>query len=304
MIGADAGGTKVEALAESEDGRRHDAKGPACNLQRTGNDAAADVLERLVRDLLAHYPDATRVVLAAGLSGAGDPADRERLTRTLLARFDDLPLETTLAVTHDADIALEGAFGTGSGFIVIAGTGSVVMARTHDGTLRRKGGWGYLLGDEGSGYAVGMAALRHLAAVLDEAHAPSTLSESLQRELSLPDQAALIHAVYRENFPVQRAAPWVCRAAETGDAAALNVLLDQATRLAAQVALLARTLGEDVAPSVALLGGLTHETVYRDALIDAIRRAVSADGKSWDIAPLPGTPVEGALRMARRIAAT
>lgn len=303
MLGADAGGTKVEALAESEDGRRTDARGPACNLQRLGNDNAADVLERLVRDLLVHYPDATRLVLAAGLSGAGDPADRERLTRTLLARFDDLPIATTIVVTHDADIALEGAFGAGSGFIVIAGTGSVVMARDHGGTLRRKGGWGYLLGDEGSGYAVGMAALRHLAAVLDDAHAPSSLSASLQRELALPDQAALIHAVYRENFPVQRAAPWVCRAAETGDAAALDVLADQAARLAAQVALLARTLGETVDPAVALLGGLTRETVYRDTLTDAIRRAVAADGRTWAIAPLPCTPVEGALRMARRIAA-
>lgn len=302
MLGADAGGTKVEALAESVDGRRHEAHGPACNLQRLGNDAAADVLERLVRELLAHYPDATRLVLAAGLSGAGNPADREQLTRTLLARFNDLPLDTTIVVTHDADIALEGAFGTGSGFIVIAGTGSVVMARSHDGTLHRKGGWGYLLGDEGSGYAVGMAALRHLAAVLDDALPPSALSGALQRELALPDQAALIQAVYRENFPVQRAAPWVCRAAETGDDAALDVLTDQATRLAAQVALLARSLGENVAPAVALLGGLTRETVYRDTLTHAIRHAVAADGRAWAIAPLPCTPVEGALRMARRIA--
>lgn len=302
LLGADAGGTKVELLAQGPEGAPRAFFGPACNLQRLGNDAAADVLDALVREGLAAFPGATRAVLAAGLSGAGAADDRARLTETLRQRFAGLPSEVDVTVTHDADIALEGAFGTGSGFIVIAGTGSVVMGRTHDGALHRVGGWGYLLGDEGGGYAVGMNALRHLAAVLDGAHPPTRLSQLLQERFALPTAGALIEAVYQKKMLVQKAAPVVCEAARQGGAVALALLDDQAGRLAAQVTLLARTHGAACAPRVALLGGLFREDVYQDVFTRAVRAHVATDGRTWEIGPMPCSPAEGALAMARRLA--
>lgn len=302
LLGADAGGTKIELLAEAPSGERLDLFGPACNLQRIGHAAAADVLGTLVRDATDRLPGARRVVLAAGLAGAGHAPDRDRLAALVRERFSDAPFALDVTVTHDADIALEGAFGTGSGFIVIAGTGSVVMARTHDGALHRTGGWGYLLGDEGSGYAVGLAALRRLAAALDGARPASVLTRLLQERLALPDAAALIRHVYREQQPLQRAAPLVCEACRAGDAEAGALLDGHADALAAQVGLLARTLGPDVDPRVALLGGVTKEDVYQTRLVACILTAVQADGRTWTVASIPRSPAEGALAMARRLA--
>src|SRR5690606_14401309 len=101
--------------------------------------------------------------LCCALAGAGRPEVREgvraELVREQIARH--------VTITTDAEAALADAFGDEPGILLIAGTGSIAWGRAEDGRLVRCGGWGALLGDEGSGYALGLGALGSAARAAD-----------------------------------------------------------------------------------------------------------------------------------------
>ena len=293
-FGIDAGGTKTELLAAPTGGGTQTRFfGPAANLQRLGVEQTADVLAALIREARAAHPSEPVGAVFAGVAGAGRPDEAAALADAVLLRLPDLgaPFE----VTHDADIALEGAFGGESGVIVIAGTGSVALGRTRGGVSVRTGGWGYLFGDEGSGHAIGCAAMRALAAAFD-ADRPTPLATRLRDRLGLDDGATLIRRVYREAWPVAGAARVVCDAAAEGDADAARILREQAAALAEQVGMLAARAGDDLAPRIALLGGLVQAPCYRDALTAAL----GARLLGWAVGLPKATAAEGAWARACR----
>ena len=291
-IGLDAGGTKTELLAQvSEHAPSVSLTGPAGNVQRLGREATAEVLATLVRQALAQKPDARLEAICAGVAGAGTPADQQALAAHLQHLLHDLaPFH--LQITHDGAIALEAAFEGDSGVMIIAGTGSILFGRTHDGTTVRAGGWGYLLGDEGSGHALGLDGLRAVAHTYDGG--PSTQLQTLLAErYGFDAPGALIHSIYREAWPIQQMAPLVLEAAEAGDAVARRIVETQTRALARQAAWLAGRAGP-IAPRLALLGGLSRSAYYREALSEALLAALPG----WRIAEPLHPPVVGALRLA------
>ncbi len=296
-FGIDAGGTKTELLArDGDDGAATQHQGPAANLQRAGVDGAADVLERVIRDAMVAHGGAMPEHVCAGVAGAGRAEEQTALGDALRHRFVGARL--SVEVVHDGEIAFEGAFGEGSGLIAVAGTGSVLRGRTRDGRSVGAGGWGYLLGDEGSGYAIGRAALHVLTAAFD-AGRWSPLATRLRDALDVPDAATLIRRVYREGWPVQRAAPLVCAAAADGDADANALLATQAAAFSIQAAaLLAREGADAFDPRLAFIGGVSREAVYRAHLTAAFARALPG----WTCAPAERSPCEGAWSRAHRMA--
>ncbi len=94
------------------------------------------------------------VSLAA--AGAGDDEQRSEWEEKLMGSIPGLKFH----IITDAEAALAGAFNGNPGIIVIAGTGSIAWGKDHDGKTARMGGYGYLLGDEGSGYWIGKKALK------------------------------------------------------------------------------------------------------------------------------------------------
>ncbi len=295
-IGLDAGGTKTALLARAG---RHETpvslKGPAANLQRQGEDTTAQVLVALVRQAVDRYPDAVLAGVCAGVAGAGYPVDQQSLAARVRGLLHDLePFH--LAVTHDGAIALEAAFEGGSGVMIIAGTGSILFARTRTGDTARAGGWGYLLGDEGSGHALGIHGLRAVAHAYDGGP-PTRLQALLADRHGLDTPGATIHSVYREGWPVHQMAPLVLEAAEEGDAVARRIVADQTQALARQAVWLAGR-SDPIETRLALLGGLTRSAYYKKALSDALTAALPG----WRIQEPLHPPVVGALRLA--VAAT
>lgn len=197
-------------------------------------------------------------------------------------------------VVHDALLALETAFGSGSGRVVIAGTGSVGLARTCDGTLERVGGWGHRLGDPGSGYALGQAGLRAVAEAL-EGGPDTSLRAAVQQRLDIPDRDALINTVYEDGAALQDVAPLVCAAAAADDPVATRILTRQTRRLGRQIEWLVDRCAS-LTPWMALLGGLIQDETYTEALRDVLADRFPA----WSIDPLREDPVVGALQRARR----
>ncbi len=295
-IGLDAGGTETHLLAERGAGRM-ERRGPAANLQRAGTDAVVSTLGALIRDVLRERRPAGRVAVCAGVAGAGRVDEQQEVQRRLQSALTGAAEEVRVAVTHDAAIALEAAFGKRSGLVVIAGTGSVVFGRGRGGTTQRAGGWGHRLGDAGGGHAVGQAGLRAVAAALDGG--PRTALQARVRErYDIDTRAELLRWAYREETALADVAPLVGAAAAAGDAVAGEILVSQTAALARQAAWMVDTVG-DPTPRIAMLGGMLQSEHYAQAL----RQALRAQIPNGSVERLRQAPVAGALRRAHQMQA-
>ncbi len=294
FIGLDVGGSKTELLAAcSSADEPARLTGPGANAQRLGLEATAQTLTDLIQRALHRHPDCELAAVCAGIAGAGRTDDQEVLTQHLLRKLDLSPAPH-IQIVHDAHIALEAAFKGGSGVVVIVGTGSVVFGRTRDNQLERTGGWGYLLGDEGSGFGLGQAGLRAVAHALDGG--PDTvLRARVAEQHGLDNRDDIIHQVYQHEWPLQDVAPLVIRAATEGDAVASGIVDRHTHQLAQQVGWLVERC-TDIEPRVALLGGLSSETPYARALRDALHNVLPG----WAVEVVQQRPVVGALHLAAR----
>lgn len=199
ILGLDCGGTSSEALLATIDGlvigRGHG--GPANYTVNGVNGVVQSVLEAARGCLRQAGLDLSSlrkqgVVLALGISGAGREPEVADLKRAFQnAGFDHV------VVGHDASIALLGALGGADGVVVIAGTGSIAYG-LHNDRSRRAGGWGYLLGDEGSAFWIALRALQQVMWGYDgRARQDQALLEAVCNYFQVPEVAQLIPAIYK-----------------------------------------------------------------------------------------------------------
>jgi N-acetylglucosamine kinase-like BadF-type ATPase len=287
FLGLDAGGTKTELLSDGTPPIH--LQGPGANPRRIGFAESAHVLTDLIHQALAQHPDAATVYACAGVSGAGRTEAQAELLAAVQARLDP---RVRFLLRHDSEVALEGAFEGGSGVIVIAGTGSVVFGRTRAGRTERVGGWGYLLGDEGSGFRLGQRGLQAVVAMIDGGPA-TTLREALAARFELATPQALIQAVYSDHWPLQQMAPVVLEAAAANDAVARHLVAEETNALVRSVGWLVRRV-PDLEPRLALQGGLSHNAFYQTAFAEALAHKLP----DWTLMAPLHTPAEGALRLA------
>jgi glucosamine kinase len=158
VVGLDIGGSKTHGALWRDGTLVAEARAGSANVQNVTPDAAAHSLRELFGELLTAAPagpaGAVRLVIA-GSGGVDTGADADRL-RALIAPHAP---GAAIDVVHDTRLILA-AGGARAGIAVIVGTGSVAWGVTEDGRQARSGGWGYLLGDEGSGYWVAREAVR------------------------------------------------------------------------------------------------------------------------------------------------
>jgi N-acetylglucosamine kinase-like BadF-type ATPase len=296
VVGVDGGGTKTTALLADLSGcvvAR--AQGSGSNQNVVGTESAASAIAGAIGECcrIAGVPAARISGAAFGLAGAGSPEERAALAeqvRRLVGREG-----LSILVDTDARIALEGAFDGGPGIVAIAGTGSSVMAKDAEGRVRLFGGWGRLLGDEGSGMDIGRQLVRRLLLACDARREFSPLEESAAIETGLRTRDQILTAVYRENLPLSTLAPIVLRAADASDTEALAMLEASAGDLAGHVAEAAGQEGLPEDPGVVLIGGLVDAgRLYQRILESAIRIRVPRARLHAALHP----PAEGAVRMA------
>jgi N-acetylglucosamine kinase-like BadF-type ATPase len=236
--------------------------------------------------------------LVAGLTGAGRPGDQERMRQALVAEAARRGRVLRHArIDSDARIALEGAMGGEPGVIVIAGTGSIVFGKDAKGSVHRSGGWGRVIGDEGSGYAIGRALFRAVAAAWDDRSPKTILPKMLQTSFGLGTQEAIITAIYRENFDVASVAPVVTEAAKRGDRVAREILSSAA-----------RDLVDVIAPVVAKIRGRSRRTVpvafigsvltARNFYSNKVRLLLQRSVPGARVRPAAAPPVHGAVLLA------
>jgi N-acetylglucosamine kinase-like BadF-type ATPase len=228
VVGIDGGGTKTAAqLADMQGKVLAESLGGPSNFQVIGAQQAAGTILDLV-ETCCHSVGCTISQIAsitAGLTGAGRVSDQNRMIESLRQVAQSRSIELhDVCVESDARIGLEGAFGGGAGIIVIAGTGSIVFGKDHRGNILRAGGWGRLIGDEGSGYSLGREAFRAVAKAIDGRSKKTLLTALFARKLGLKTQEEIVRALYKDNFDMASVAPVVLEAARKRDRPSLAIL--------------------------------------------------------------------------------
>jgi N-acetylglucosamine kinase-like BadF-type ATPase len=187
---------------------------------------------------------------------------------------------------------------------VIAGTGSIAVGRTPDGRTARAGGWGHLIGDEGSAYAVVVDALRLVTRRADGRDPrPATrdlLSERLCSALGVADVSHIVPVIYAPDFNRTRIAslaPEVLAACALEPEAGQRLLVPAGAALAEMIVAVARALGwSSGSLPLAVAGGfLLSATIVREAMIDSLVRQGYQPGVT-----LVAEPARGALILAER----
>src|SRR6185312_4402707 len=204
-------------------------------------------------------------------------------------------LATSVVVTTDIEIALAAAFADGPGIVVSAGTGSVAVGRDRAGKQHRIGGYGWQMGDEGSGYAIGPASLGAVSRAIDGRSPNTALSDRLVRATRSADFDALVRwAAGASPAEVAALAPHVLAVAAAGDPLAQGIA-DYAARELSQLAIcLVPKMDVNPPIPVAVTGGLLGaDQPLRKTLL-----AKLAEESVFQPTDKPVDAVAGALRMA------
>ena len=304
LIGVDGGGSKTLALAADIQGTiLGRGYGEASNYLSTGFDAACAAIEQAIHAALdaagaSRVEEYSLAALCLGLGGAGRPADVQRFEAFFRQRYPDIPL----LVTTDAHLALAAGTPDGWGICLICGTGSIAYGRDPQGNQVRAGGWGYLFGDEGSGYAIGAAALRNISQAADGRGSETLLTRLVLQHWGLDEPMQIVPRVYNAPSPrseIARLAKVVQAAAEQGDAQAQSILQQAGEALAKLVKAIADHPGFDIPIPLVVAGGvITH-----DEILFAHFLASAADlGLDFAHIEKVEEPALGAIRIAKGLA--
>ena len=298
-LGLDLGGSGTRAALVGEDGRLL-ARGVGPTGLTGGGAAGRRHLARALNATLAAIAQLVgdqSCSVFAGARGLSVPGRRESLMLELSTRFPNADVHES----NDAVIALWGALAGREGVAVLSGSGSIALARSDDGREGRAGGWGYLLGDEGSGYWLGREALAAYLRALERREAAGALAELVASEIntrSVPETIAWLYAGNQQVVRVAALAPLVTQAAARGDPVAVGTMRRAGQALADLVAAAARRVWPSVLPEglrVACCGGVWSAG---DALAAPFASALAERLPGARCTPPALSPVGGALLLA------
>ena len=270
------------------------------NYHTVGSTAAPAAVRQAV---LAAFNDAgvpeqpeTIHIAYFGMAGMGRPDDQAWLQGWITQAWPGLDIR----LVSDAELVLAAGSDSGWGVALISGTGSLAYGRDRYGHTARAGGWGYFLGDEGSGFAIGWAALRSMARAHDGRGPTTLLSEAILRHWNLAGADQLVRFIYQAKIPISEIAalaPLIETAGLAGDLAAQDIMTQAGHELALAVHSLANRLEFTGATPCALAGGvLLHSKLVCSAFLSE----AASLGLLLNPVIYVNEPVQGAIELARR----
>lgn len=285
VIGLDIGGTKTRGVRFEDGVPVRDQSAGSSNVQNVTREQAMANLAELFAGIGGGRVDE----VYAGSGGIDTDEDAQALADLIAPHAPG----ARITVVHDSRLLLA-AGGASTGVAVIAGTGSAAWGRNSAGEEARAGGWGYLLGDEGSGYWLGREAVRHSLRRMNQGLEPDRLSKALLESCGVEEPGKLI-ALFHDPRTGRRywaqQARLVVEAADAGDEVSIG-LVDQAGRDLADLASQAvRQLGLD---GPVILGSGLGMNVAR--LQDAFKARLAEEG-IVDVRILRQDPVFGVPRL-------
>ena len=266
-LGVDGGGSKTLAVIVDAQGRER-GRGHAGSANHTGVglEQALQNISAAVQQAASDVPCSLPLASAwLGLAGIDRPADATLLGSHLRE------LAALVLMTNDAELLLS-ALGKQAGIVLIVGTGSIALARDQEGNVSRVGGWGHILGDEGSGYDIGRRGLQAAVRAADGRGQATLLLDLILQHWQLRTAEDLIDAVYTvdNKAKIAQTAIYVIHAARQGDAVALEIVEQAADELA----LLVQTVSPSLSQLPIALGGglLLHDGFLREHILHRIQQ--------------------------------
>jgi N-acetylglucosamine kinase-like BadF-type ATPase len=233
FVGIDGGGTKTKCVCVNEKLKIiSQTEAGSTNPHSIGFDQSAENLINLINQSCLKVNNKVIDSIAIGIAGGGRAEHADKLYRSII----DLAGTTKfiwkkLKIFSDAEIALEGAFSGRPGFILIAGTGSIIFGRDKSGKIIRAGGFGKVIGDEGSGYSIGRKGLNAVAREYDGRGKKTLLTQILNKKYRIENQHNLITKVYSGGFDIAEIAESVIKAADENDPICNKILQNEIDEL-------------------------------------------------------------------------
>jgi N-acetylglucosamine kinase-like BadF-type ATPase len=269
------------------------------NPRAVGFEAAQVNIDTAIGAAFAAAGLARAPVAAAcfGLAGCGRAEEQDRMAAWARQRR----IADRVLVCGDAEPILAAASPENWGIALISGTGSLAWGRNREGQVARCGGWGYLLGDEGSGYAIALAALRAVVRAADSRSPATALSPALQSKLGAANPAELVSRVYAAEMNPKRLAALASVVFDLSDRDRTAASIVSAA--AGDLSWLIESLADELRlPAgqypLAMAGGvLLNQPSFRELVL-----------KRVGMHRVPGSvtcvsePAAGAVRLARRLA--
>ncbi len=253
--GIDSGGTKCEVLlADSQLNIISSGIYKGTHYSIAGaekfSEAVAECIRREAGKIRRDMSDCLRICV--GAAGAREGSDRNAIKSALASLTG-----SKARITTDAMTALAGSFGGGEGAILISGTGSVLYGLAND-KLFRVGGWGRIIGDEGSGYWIGRRALNLISKEYDEkknGRGISFLSRKISREFSI-NRSNINSRIFRKDFAIQSVAPVVLHTAAEGCSLSKKIVDEAVDGLMWHIESFIRISGINSPFAIAFTGGI------------------------------------------------
>jgi N-acetylglucosamine kinase-like BadF-type ATPase len=295
VLGLDAGGTKTVCLLADESGRvLGEARGPGANLQAVGELDVEKVLHQVMEEALGEAglrPDA----ICLGIAGV-DREDDSSIARAIMRRIG---YKAKTLVVNDALVALVAGAADDPGIVVIAGTGSIAYGRNSQGYAARAGGWGHILGDEGSGYWLGRQALQAVVRQIDQRGPSTTLTERLLVHFGIARPQDLVQVVYYRRLSppaIAALAAHLQPSALGGDGVAADILARGADELVSSaLSVMTRLQMGDDGFVFVLAGGIFQAVPW---LVDELTRRLTGLAPKARVTRLTVEPALGAVRLA------
>jgi N-acetylglucosamine kinase-like BadF-type ATPase len=295
VLGIDAGGTKtVCQLADEHGDVLAEARRGGANLQAVGELEVEKVLHDVMEEALGDA-EIRPAAICLGIAGVDRPDDA-RVMEQIMRRIG---YKARVLIVNDALVALEAGAPGKPGVVLVAGTGSIAYGRSARNQSARAGGWGYVLGDEGSGYWIGRAALRAVLREADHRGPKTQLTGLLLHYYGVGRAQDLIAQVYQGALrpaAIASLAQCVQGAFNNGDEVAIGILRNAADQLEASAVSVARRLdlvGSDF--PIVLSGGIFRAVPWLD---EELRRRLPLAAPRAAPRLLTEEPASGAVRLA------
>jgi len=303
VLGIDGGGTHTRGSIVDGDRVLAFAESGSIKRLRVGAEAAEANLRAVLKDV---YGQAGVNAVSAACCGVAS-ATMPGITEWITAVFNDFRVERS-EVVGDHIIALDAAFRGGPGILQIAGTGTNTIGRAPDGAFESAGGWSSRLGDEGSGYWIGLHAIRRALNAYDRDE-PTEILKKVGEIWGTPTLDQLINVGDGTPAPDFAAlAPAVNELAEAGDPVAVGVLRQVATDLVANVLLVrsklrrkhavVRELPDSEVPAAWTGSVIGKMPIVREAFFAGLR----AGAPEMPVEAAETVALNGAVWRAQRIA--
>lgn len=299
VLAVEGGGTKTNSVIADENGKiiAKSTTGPS-NFLIVGFEKACENIIQGLQDCInnSKINNSDIKVAMLGLTGAGRKLDQDNMRKA----FKDYSVSkgftfNSIIVDSDARISLEAAFPNKPGMILISGTGSIMFGKDGQGNLYRVGGWGRILGDEGSGFYIGKKGLISSIKQIDGRGEKTLLFDLISEKYNLNSLETIIKSIYTDNFDIAKIAPLVFEAAEKDDKIAKEILNEAADELLLHIETMIKKINFVDKIGLSFVGSIiTNDNYIRRKIVNYI----NSNLKQIELNDSNNEPIYGAIVMA------